>query len=373
VGLVNALVGDPLASDDEMTMRMIELGTTVPYPGKLGLERRIAASELAEAEAGRDHAERNVVAAVARTYYQIYFIDRRLEVVERNRLLLADLVTLTEVRYGVGLGAQQDVLTAQVERAHLGEEVLALAARRAASAARLNALLDRPPSAPLEPTVLPERVLLAAVPAPGLAVRFTAAALDAEPADTGPLPGRDALQRLAADHSPELRAAAARVESQRQRAALANKAALPDLDVSAGYGQRSGRPDMLTLMASVPLPLFRGRKQDALTAAAAAELRQLEAARDARQNDLQAQVAALHAGLVRTRQQIALFREGILPQAHAAFESALAGYPVDRVDFLTLLNSQVTLFRHDLDYDRLLADFARDLAELERIAGTEVL
>jgi hypothetical protein len=43
------------------------------------------------------------------------------------------------------------------------------------------------------------------------------------------------------------------------------------------------------------------------------------------------------------------------------------------VDFLTLLDAQVTLHRHELDHYRLLADFATTLASLERAVGTEVL
>jgi outer membrane protein TolC len=43
------------------------------------------------------------------------------------------------------------------------------------------------------------------------------------------------------------------------------------------------------------------------------------------------------------------------------------------VDFLTLLDAQVTLYKVELDHHRLLADFAADLAALERAVGTEVI
>jgi outer membrane protein TolC len=43
------------------------------------------------------------------------------------------------------------------------------------------------------------------------------------------------------------------------------------------------------------------------------------------------------------------------------------------MDFLALLDAQVTLYRIELDYHRLLADFAGDNARLERAVGGEVL
>lgn len=374
IGLVNALVSDPFSSEDMMTMRMIQIGQVIPFPGKLGLERAAARWELAEAEAQRDGIERAVVADLEKAYFEIYFLDRALEVVERNRDLLGDFVAVTQTRYQVGTGIQQDVLKSQVEGTRLGEELLALAERRASAVAALNALLDRPSEAPLDATELPEPVERAAIPEPGTPVRFTAAALGAgDGGASSPIPDLPTLQRLAVEHNPEIRASTARIARARAQTDLARRAALPDFDFAIGYGQRGGREDMVTAMVSVPLPVFKGRKQDPLARAEEAEARDAEAAHRALVNDLNARLAALHASLVRARERIAILREGVLPQAHAALESAVAGYPVGRNDFLTVLDNQATLFRNDLDYFRLLADFAGDLAELERTVGTEVV
>jgi outer membrane protein TolC len=130
---------------------------------------------------------------------------------------------------------------------------------------------------------------------------------------------------------------------------------------------------MVSVMASVPLPLFKGRKQDPLAEAARAETRVTENLLAAMSDEVEAEVVGLHASLVRTRDQLALLRDGILPQARTSLESAIAGYPVGRIDFLTVINNQVTLYRHELDWWRLLTRFASDLADLERVTGQEVL
>jgi len=372
IGIVNALVSDPLSSEDFMTMRMVQVGQRMPFPGKLDLEREIATWELAATEAERERVELEVVAAVERAYYELLFLDRSREIVGHNRELLTDFVSVTEARYGVGTGGQQDVLKALVEESRLGDELLALRQRTASSQAELNALLDRSSGAAVGDPVLPERIPRAAVPEPGTEVRFTSAALGSTTGD-GPIPDLAILQRRAEKENPTLRTHAARIQAQRAAADLAAKAALPDLDVSVGYGQRGSREDMMTAVVSIPIPLFKGRKQDALAAAERAELASLEAGHHAMINDIHARIAELHASLLRTRDQLALLREGILPQARASLESATAGYPVASVDFLTLLDNQATLFRYELDYWRLLTGFGQDLAELEQFVGGEVV
>ncbi|MGH7570796.1 MAG: TolC family protein [Gemmatimonadota bacterium] len=371
VGLVNVLVSDPLSSEDFMTMRMVQIGQRMPYPGKLDLEREAARWDLAAAEAERERVELEVVASIQRDYYEIFLIDRALEIVRHNRALLGDFLSVTQARYGVGTGSQQDVLKAQVEQSRLGNEVLALHERREEALAKLNALLARPSRTPLGELSIPDHVIAAALPEPDAEVRFTAAAL--EESDGGPIPALGTLQSRAEAENPMLRAHAARIASQRAQAELAGKAVLPDFDLSVGYGQRGGREDMITAMVSVPIPIFKAKKQDALAAAERSELASLEARHSAMVNGIHAEVADLHASLVRARNQLALLKEGILPQARASLESAVAGYPVARVDFLTLIDNQATLFRHEIDYYRLLSKFAQDLAELERVVGGEVL
>ncbi|HKY61259.1 MAG TPA: TolC family protein [Gemmatimonadota bacterium] len=373
LGLVNALVSDPLSSRDFMTMRMVEVGQRFPYPGKLALDEEIAAWEVAAADAERRVVELEVVSEVKRAYYELAFLDRSREIVDRNRSLLDDFASVTQVRYGVGTGSQQDVLKAQVEHIRLGDELIGLSERRAAVQADLNALLDRPSSIPLEGPYLSESVVEAAIPEPGQEVRFTAVALEDAGGPSGPIPALDELQRRAEEGNPRIQAHLAQIRAQEARAELAGKAALPDLDVSFGYGQRSNREDMLSVWLSVPVPVFKGRKQDALEAGERYELASLEESHHGMVNEIRAEVAGIHASLVRTRNQLALLQDGILPQARASLESATAGYPVATVDFLTVIDNQATLFRHELDYHRLLTAFAADLAALERVVGEEVL
>jgi outer membrane protein TolC len=123
----------------------------------------------------------------------------------------------------------------------------------------------------------------------------------------------------------------------------------------------------------VPIPWQKRRKQDQFVSEANAELSALQADYHERVNALRAEVATLHAELERTRAQLALFVKAILPQGSASLTSATASFQVGRVDFLTVLESQTTLYNYETAYYRALTDFARRLAELEAIVGKEIL
>lgn len=370
-GIQNFPVSEP-GFTDFMTMTMVGVGQTIPYPGKLSLRTRAAERELAATQAELADARLAVEAAVETAYYDLAYIDRALEIVERNRRLLVDFMTVTEARYGVGTGGQEDVLRVRVEAARLGEEAVALTEQRRAALARLNAVLDRPSETPIGEPVIPRRVARAAIADSAAEVRFVSTTLGARAADS-PLPPLTALQAAAVQQNPLLRAHEAMIAAQAARVELARKEYLPDFDVSVSYGQRHGFSDMVSAQVSIPIPLQKGRKQDQLVTEARAELAALEAEHHERANTLRAEVARLHAELERDRAQLALYVKAILPQGQAALTSATAGYQVGRADFLSLLDTQATLFNYETSYFRVLSDFAKTLAELERIVGEEII
>lgn len=370
-----AMHGAPTMSasgPDPMTMKMLGVGQTIPYPGKLGLRRLVAEREVEAVEAALATRTLQVVRDVRDAYYELAFIDRAMNIVERNRDLLVTLIKVTETRYSVGTAGQQDVLRARVEASRLAESAVALTEQRNAALARLNAVLDRPSEAPITQPAIPARIARAAVSDSARGVRFTSAALGARAADS-PLPPVTELQETALRESPKLRESEATIAAQAARVELARTDYLPDFDVSLQYGQRDRLPDMVSAVVSIPIPLQKRRKQDAFVAEARSEVAALEAERAARRNELRAEVARLVSELERDRAQLALYVSAIIPQGRASLASATASYQVGRVEFITLLDNQATLFSYETEYFRVLTEFAKGLAELERIVGREIL
>jgi outer membrane protein, heavy metal efflux system len=280
---------------------------------------------------------------------------------------------VSEARYGVGTSTQQDVLRARVEATRLGETASALHEQRSAAVARLNALLDQPTGTPLATLAMPDAITRAAVPALADAIRFSAATLGARAGDS-PLRPLAELQAAAIVKSPALREQDAMIAAESARGELARKASLPDMDLALQYGQRGGGlPDMVSATISLPIPIFKRGKQDQQVVESAAQLAALVAERRATENAIHADVARLVSEIEGERTRLALSVKAILPQSRAALASAAASYQVGRVELLTVLDDQATVFTYEMDYFRALSDFATRVAELERVVGEEVL
>ena len=79
------------------------------------------------------------------------------------------------------------------------------------------------------------------------------------------------------------------------------------------------------------------------------------------------------ADLLRARRLAELYRNTIIPQSRAAVSSAFAAYRVGKVDFMTLLDDQMTVKKYRQELLALEAEEGRAWAELEMLTGTALM
>lgn len=370
-GVLDFPYGKPGFSDN-FTMNMLRVTQTFPYPGKLSLATRAAEEDEAAARAALAQKRLDAERDVRDAYYELSFVRKARDIVQSNEQVLSSLARITEAQYTVGNSSQSDVLRARVEIGRLGSEAASLAAEERSALARLNAVLNRPSATPVEMAVIPQSIAGLAVADSGSHVHFTSAALGAAASDS-PLLSIDSLTALAIAHSPMLHGHEARIAAEDRRLDLARKAHLPDFDISLEYDQRPQFRDYVSFFVSVPLRLQRRRKQDQEVIGARAELDALEAEHMSDVNAIRQEVAMRVSDVERERTRLALSLKAILPQAHAALESATASYQVGRVDFTSLVDAQAAVFNYETAYWRSLTDFAKAVAELQHVVGTGVL
>jgi outer membrane protein TolC len=351
LGIDSGLVRDPFNLDRDMqTSKVIGISQMVPFFGKRALAREAA---TLEAEATRWEVEERkleLAAMVKETWYQIYFTDRSLEVLERSIATVDDLVRFTEAMYGVGQGRQADVLRSQVERSKMEEMRLVLQQQRRSLEAGLNTLLYRP--------------MTTAVPAIDNA-ELTAISIDATE-----------LERLAEEHRPLLRSLAARIDKATAERALADKEFYPDFTLAFEYMQRDSIMDdpgydMYNASVSFNLPIQRERRH-AMVAESEASKRMAGEELNMTRNAIRKGIADLLAQLERDRKMASLYREGILPQAGATLESSLSAYRAGKGEFMQVLDSRMALFNVERDYYKAVAEHQMELARLEATVGTSL-
>ena len=122
---------------------------------------------------------------------------------------------------------------------------------------------------------------------------------------------------------------------------------------------------------TVRLPVNRSKwrsrvaEQRALLRRSEAELREARAA-------LEARARRAHAALTRAVAEERLLETGLVPQARQSLESSRSAYEVGRVDFLSVLDSQVRLLEAELRLARAHADQHLAFAALESAAGEKI-
>jgi hypothetical protein len=70
---------------------------------------------------------------------------------------------------------------------------------------------------------------------------------------------------------------------------------------------------------------------------------------------------------------IKLYKEKIIPQASLTVESSMAGYRVNKTDFLALLTDINTHFSYQMAYYRELAELWSSIARLEEYSAKEIV
>ena len=332
-----------------MSGRQVTLSQKLPYPGKRKVRERAASHAAAAASAARRERELTVADMVKQAYYELAFLDRAIAVAGRNRELLKDFVRIAQSKYSVARGPQQDVLKAQVSLSSLRDRLLMLEGQRRRAGAQLNAVLNRPPGEPVGRTPPIE-------PTP----------LDIDAAR---------LRETALGERPLLNGLRARGDRWRAVEELADRERRPDFQVSAAWRQRGFREDpvagsdFFSAGVMLNLPVYQGRRQDREVAAARAEARAVEAELEAESRELALRIEQLRIDAETHLREMELFRDAIIPQADQSLAAAIAGYQVDEVDFLTLLDNQVTLLNFEIDYYRHLSQYEKTLARLEAVVG----
>ena len=347
---------DTFNRDQEaMTQLQIGIEQSLPFPGKRGLKERAAEIDADAAASNVDEARLHLIQNVKQTWWQIYYIDRALEIVSRNQDLLRQFVQIAQTKYKVGEGLQQDVLLAQVELSKLFDSEIKLQGLRQQQVPRLNALLDRPTSMPVQ---LPEQI---------------------DEDLVGMLPELQLFTR-AETVRPLLEQKRLEVEAARTRRDFAKRDIYPDFKLGAAYGFRDGdnpdgssRADFATIRLGISLPLYAGRKQDKAVDQRTSELLQKQNALQDEWGKVQADISAALTDYHRASKQVDLFKTGIIPQARQSVASMLSGYQVNKVDFLNLVRAQITLYNFETQYWNALTEANQALARLAAAVGEELI
>jgi len=349
---------DTFSLDQEpMTQMQVALSQSFPFPGKRKLRREVVEYQASASDQMETERRSRIIGDVRIAWWQLMSLDKALQIVEQNKDLMRDFVQIAQTKYRVGSGLQQDVLLAQLELSRLLGRELRLQGMRRSSRARLNSLMNRPADWPLELPASPRNIALPELPAE-----------------------RQLLQRAETDRAL-IDVQRDLVDSANANLELARKDRWPDFKLGVGYGFRQGndplrntdRSDFLSVMLSINVPLYSGSKQTKAVEQRAYELSRQTLVMQDTLRGVEGAVSENLATYLAAREQVLLLDTAIIPQAQQTVSSMLAGYQVNEVDFLNLINTQITLYNAQINYWESLSTAKQALAKLASAIGVETL
>ncbi len=320
---------------------------SIPWFGKRDLQREVAEAQVAQTDGQITASWADLSNKIKSVYAQYYYLSGSERLTRETLDLMTGLEQIAQTRYANGLGAQQEVIRAQVEQTGLRSELLDLENEQHHSQARLNSLLSRPAMA-----ALAQPVSLRRLPA--------AAQLDYA-----------VLEEKLRARNPQLLIAAARIVSAEKARDLAYTNRYPGFTLGVAPTQSGSSIKTWDLMVEFSIPLQQGsrrsqeREAESMLAASGAR-------KEALLNQMLADLSESISGLETARRTESLTGTQLLPQAELTYQSALAGYETGKVDFATLLDAQRQILK--ARQQQLKAQFEAQLrlAEIERLLGEEL-
>ncbi len=338
-------------NQEAMTQKQISIMQKFPFPGKLSLKGNMAEKELEIVKKEFADKKNNIIMKVKVAYQNILFIYKAIEITEGNRGLLREFVKIAETKYTVGKGIQQDVLKAQVELSKMIDRLILLEQKRQTAVARLNTLLNRPTQMPFTD--------IGQIKQGSFNLTF-----------------KD-LQKIAEEKRPVLIGLRHLIERYRLSYKLAEKDYYPDFDFAIGYGQRDDslkveRTDFLSGFVTINIPIWYKTKESRKVAEEKANMRKATEQYNSMKNEIFFQIKDILTEIERYNQEIELFNTGLIPQSTLSLESAIAGYKTNKVDFITLVSNQITLYNYETEYYRAITNYENRLAKLEAAVGVRL-
>jgi len=296
-----------------------------------------------------------VIKQVRKAWLKVYLKERTRDIIKTNTGLFKQLVTVSQSQYVAGRKKQQDVLQAEVE---------------------FSLVEDK-----LEKAQTELEVARAAL-AKWIGDKAAAQALDTSTDFLGDLMlSEQQMSQDALLHHPSVSQRDAIIEVAEKDVGLANERSNPQWGFDITYGVRQGnnpamagggeRPDFLSMMAMVSIPVFSDDKNDRVISASKQQLQAKKYQRQDTLRELQSKLNQTKARWYKTIERIARYEEKVLPQAKQNAKAAMSAYQSGVGSFIALTRARVSEFKAQLSHLKLIIEKANVLTEVRYLVGEE--
>lgn len=349
VGLSNF----PLSTDQTpLTGVQFELKQTIPWLGKLSAREEMAGYDVDIGAAMLEDRRGALVARGRELLWELTYLVERRRLALEIKQTLGQFAQVAEAIYTSGKGRQQDLIKPVVAQYRIDDQVVGIDRQVQMIKSELNALRARPADAPVEAPRLADAV--------GLPSRTDLAAL---------------VERARRDN-PYLEVQRQRVSKQRAALGLAEQEAYPDFSVGLQYRLRwvetmdaVNGADFVGVGLGISLPVYYGSKQGERREEVSSRIRAADASLRNEVNALRDRINRTVQAIERDREQAAMYRDKIIPDTDKTLQASLTDYRTGNLEFLSVLDNLMDLFRARVDLVRRTTRIQASRARLIYLLG----
>ncbi|MCX6646331.1 MAG: TolC family protein [bacterium] len=337
-----------------------QLMQMIPNPRQTDLQGDIV---LSNAEIGRlsyEKTVRDVMVNVMRSYYELGYLGRAIQIAKENKDLFAQIVEVANLGYAQNTVELSEKSIAESRLAQSDYEYLLLQEQLFTEQANMRSILGVSADTNIADVILPD-------------------------ADSVQL-DLDQVRTQVSLNRQELAIAGLSVEAANDNVSLSRAMASPDFSLGLMYESMAGQPmatdemgnpvgssrdNTLAIMFGFTIPIW-GDKNHARVAQAQAELEAAQAEQARQFNEATASADRIYYQIQNLDRLIVLYRDSLIPQAALATDLAQTWYESGESSFNDLVESRLVLGNFELAGARAQADYLIALSELQRLAGVPV-
>jgi len=321
----------------------------IPFPGKLNAMGLSASNNAKMYQEQFNALRNNVIRDLKNAYYELYLVQRKIEVNNENQELLKQFVEIASKQYQVGMGKQTDIIRAQTELSSLVNEGINLLKSEKDIETMVNTILSRPPYQPLGSV-------------PGI---------------TGEIQSFSFQQLLpvAVSNRPELKGMNFNIDMYRSELKASELEYYPDFMVRLMYKDMADtKDDFWSAMVGVNIPIAFWSKDKYSGKVEENELniKTAEEQFNSMKNMISYEVQNAVVKLETNRNLYNLNKNTVIPQADQTLQSTIAAYRTGKTEFLMLIDAYRMLFMAKLDFYMSEMNLQQAKAQLEQAVGLPI-
>lgn len=340
------LASSEIGFEGDRANTVVGLTQPIVIGGRIRAGVAAADAEEAARRADVERVRREVFGHVAELHARVLGLNAQLELVDELISVAEQTLDIAETRFEARAVAEPDVIRPRVEVHQLRADRQRMARELTAAEKQLGLVLNTDP-------IAAERLVsqVLTTPEPLDETRLVVAVETGHPA------------LIVADREIE----AAEATMNRIRAER-----VPDLSITAGVGySEEGDGGIAEIGVGAEIPLWNRRQGDIM--AARFELMKRRQEKEVTRNRLLSELADAVGTYDASRDQLAVIRDQIVPDAQRAFEQIDESYRAGRASFIDLLDAQRTLMQSRRTLIELAGRASVSRARIAAISGLGIL